>query len=148
MSSEAGAPHVPDYPLDPAPADLSDPEVRSQLSASGLRVFQSICEKWGLNETLARGLLGDVASSTFYSWKAAPEGKTLEQDTLTRISLVIGIYKALNLYFGKELADRWITLANRGTPFDGQTPIEFMIRFGVPGMVAVRRMLDGWAQGQ
>ncbi len=54
-------------------------------------------------------LLGGVASSTFYAWKTRPKGKQLDQDTLTRISLVIGIYKALNIYFGKPWADRWIT---------------------------------------
>jgi hypothetical protein len=74
-------------------------------------------------------------------------GKQLDQDTLTRISLVIGIYKALNIYFSKPLADRWITLRNRGPLFGGATPLEFMLRKGQPGMFEVRRMLDSWRGG-
>ena len=107
-----------------------------------------ITDKWGLNEVQARGLLGGVASSTFHSWKTRPAGKQLDQDTLTRISLVIGIYKALNIYFGKPWADRWITLQNRGRLFSSQAPIDFMLRHGQPGMIEVRRMLDAWRGGR
>ena len=70
----------------------------------------------------ARSLLGGVASSTYHAWKTRPQGKQLDQDTLTRISLVIGIYKALNIYFNKPLADRWITFGNRGPMFAGMFP--------------------------
>ena len=101
-----------------------------------------------MNEVQARGLLGGVASSTFHAWKTRPKGKQLDQDTLTRISLVIGIYKALNIYFGKPWADRWITLENRGPLFAGQAPIDYMLRQGQPGMAEVRRMLDAWRGGR
>ena len=65
-----------------------------------------------------------------------------------RISLVIGIYKALQIYFGKPWADRWVTLENRGPMFAGRTPIDTMLRQGQPGMVEVRRMLDAWRGGR
>ncbi len=100
-----------------------------------------------LTEAQARSLLGGVASSTWHAWKTNPRGKQLDQDTLTRISLSIGIYKALNIYFNKPLADRWITLGNRGPMFAGHSPLEYMIQNGVPGMVDVRRMLDAWRGG-
>jgi hypothetical protein len=93
-------------------------------------------------------LLGGIASSTFHAWKKEPLGKRLDQDTLMRISLVIGIYKALNIYFGKPWADRWVVLANRGPIFAGQAPIDYMLRQGQPGMVQVRRMLDAWRGGR
>jgi len=108
----------------------------------------NIAQKWELNEVQARGLLGGVASSTFHSWKTKPKGKQLDQDTLTRISLVIGIYKALNIYFGKPWADRWITLENRGPLFAGHAPIDYMLRNGQPGMAEVRRLLDAWRGGR
>ncbi len=108
----------------------------------------NIAGKWGLSETQARGLLGGIASSTFHAWKTEPRGKKLDQDTLMRISMVIGIYKALNIYFGKPWADRWVVLANRGSMFAGQTPIDFMLRHGQPGMLQVRRMLDAWRGGR
>ena len=65
-----------------------------------------------------------------------------------RISLVIGIYKALNIYFGEPWADRWVTLENRGPLFAGQAPIEYMVRHGQPGMIQVRRLLDTWRGGR
>jgi hypothetical protein len=67
---------------------------------------------------------------------------------LLRISLVIGIYKALHIYFGEEWADRWVALGNRGSMFAGTAPIEYMIRQGQPGMSQVRRMLDAWRGGR
>ena len=139
-------PQVPGYSFDVAP-DLSRAEVRRKLSPGALRTFVNIAAKWNLTEVQARGLLGGVASSTYHAWKTNPRGKQLDQDTLTRISLAIGIYKALNIYFNKPLADRWVTLGNRGALFAGNSPLEYMVRNGVPGMVDVRRMLDAWRGG-
>src|SRR5580704_8919528 len=131
MSSALVAPNVAGYPFDQA-ANLASAEERGRLTASALKAFVAIAAKWGLNETQARGLLGGVASSTYHAWKSNPRGKRLDQDTLVRISLVIGIYKALNIYFGKPWADRWVTLGNRGPLFTGQAPIDFMLRQGQP----------------
>ena len=139
-------PQVAGYSFDFAP-DLSKPDVRRKLTPGALRTFVNIASKWELTEVQARGLLGGVASSTYHAWKTNPRGKQLDQDTLTRISLTIGIYKALNIYFNKPLADRWITLGNRGPMFAGHSPLEYMIRNGQPGMVDVRRMLDAWRGG-
>ena len=132
------------YSFDKA-ADLTNSSERERLSPSAIKTFVNIAEKSGHNETQARGLLGGVASSTFYEWKSNPKGKRLSQDTLTRISLVIGIYKALNIYFGKPWADHWVTLENRGPLFSGLAPIQYILRQGQPGMMDVRRMLDSCA---
>jgi len=147
MATALAAPNVAGYSFDQAP-DLTDAQERKKLSENAIKVFVNIVQKWNLNEAQARAMLGGVASSTFHSWKTKPKGKQLDQDTLTRISLVIGIYKALNIYFGKPWADRWITLQNRGPLFAGQAPIEYMIRQGQPGMAEVRRMLDAWRGGR
>jgi hypothetical protein len=139
-------PQVAGYSFDFAP-DLSKPDVRRKLTPGALRTFVNIAAKWELTEVQARGLLGGVASSTYHAWKTNARGKQLDQDTLTRVSLTIGIYKALNIYFNKPLADRWITLGNRGPMFAGHSPLEYMIRNGLPGMVDIRRMLDAWRGG-
>jgi hypothetical protein len=137
--------------FDRAP-DLSNPAERARLSKSAIKAFVNIAEKWNLTEAQARGLLGGVASSTYHAWKTRPAGKRssvlrLDQDTLTRISLVIGIYKALHIYFDDRWSDRWMTLGNRGPLFQGHPPIDFIIQEGQPGMVQVRRMLDSWRGG-
>ncbi len=146
MPSVFMMPIVTGYSFDKLP-DLSDAGERERLSPSALKAFVNIAEKWRLSEAQARGLLGGVASSTFYEWKTNSKTKRLNQDTLTRISLVVGIYKALNIYFGKPWADRWVTLENRGPLFSGAAPIHYMLRFGQPGMMEVRRMLNSWCNG-
>lgn len=147
MATALAVPNVPGYSFDQAP-NLSNVEERKRLSESAIKIFVNIARKWDLNEAQARGLLGGVASSTYHAWKTRPKGRHLDQDTLTRISLAIGIYKALNIYFGRPWADRWVTLGNRGPLFAGQAPIDFMLRQGQPGMAEVRRMLDAWRGGR
>ena len=147
MATALVAPHVAGFSFD-QPPNLSDAQQRRRLSENAIKVFVNIARKWALNEVQARGLLGGVASSTFHAWKTKPKGKHLDQDTLTRISLVIGIYKALNIYFGKPWADRWVTLENRGPLFAGHAPIDYMLLHGQPGMAEVRRMLDAWRGGR
>jgi hypothetical protein len=141
------APVIAGYSFDRSP-DLTDAKVRADLSASALKAFLNIASRWELNESQARGLLGGIASSTFHAWKTDPKKQKLTQDTLLRISLVIGIYKALHIYFGEDWADRWVTLGNRGSMFAGATPLDYMIRQGQPGMFQVRRMLDAWRGGR
>jgi hypothetical protein len=66
----------------------------------------------------------------------------LDEDTMLRISYLIGIFKALNILHAENLADRWITLANRNPIFAGATPLQYMLRGGIPAMQVVRRLLD------
>ena len=55
-----------------------------------------------------RGLLGWPASSTFHRYKSGEHG-TLSLDLLTRLSLVLGIYKSLQvLYPEPAFSDAWI----------------------------------------
>ncbi len=143
----AGPEVAPGYRFDKA-ADLTDAAERERLSPTAIRAFLKICDKWALTETQQRALLGGIASSTFHAWKSDPEAQKLSQDTLIRVSLIIGIYKALHIYFSKAWADRWVRLGNRGALFAGRAPIDFMVRHGQPGMVEVRRMLDAWRGGR
>lgn len=143
MQTILEVPPVAGHSFDRSP-DLTDPNARERLSATAIKAFVKIAGRWDLTESQARGLLGGIASSTFHAWKTEPKKQKLTQDTLVRISLVIGIYKALHMYFGEEWADRWVTLGNRGSLFAGSAPIEYMIHQGQPGMLQVRRMLDAW----
>ncbi len=147
MPAQLLEPVIAGYSFDQAP-NLADAAERGRLTPSAIKAFANIAEKWGLNEAQARGLLGGIASSTYHAWRTNRAGKRLDQDTLMRISLAIGIYKALNIYFGKPWADRWVALANRGPLFGGQSPIEYMLRQGQPGMLQVRRLLDTWRGGR
>lgn len=147
MATAIVMPQVAGYSFDQS-ADLANAQTRQRLSGSAIRAFLKLVEKWQLTEAQARGLLGGIASSTFHDWKTAPDKQKLSQDVLIRISLSIGIYKALNIYFGQPLADQWITFGNNGPMFAGLPPLDYMVRQGQPGMVQIRRMLDSWRGGR
>jgi len=62
---------------------------------------------------------------------------------LNRVSLVLGIYKALHiLYPQAELADQWYQLRNANPLLGGKPPVELMIDGGIDGLYWVRRLLD------
>ena len=126
------------------PSRRSDPDVRRQLSGPAVRSFLNIAERWALSVDEQRGLLGWPAASTYHKYKKGDVG-TLSFDTLTRISLVLGIFKALHiLYPEANLADRWIRLPNSNPIFGGRTPIAFLAaEGGIDSMYSLRRLLDG-----
>jgi hypothetical protein len=86
-------------------------------------------------------LLGGVSRAKFYALKKNPAG-ALDQDKLQRVSLLVGIFKALNILHSEKLADAWVSLPNRNRIFAGQTPLQFMVKGGLPNMLVVRRLLD------
>jgi hypothetical protein len=127
----------------PLPADeRREPAVRRRLSAPALRGFFAVGRTWGLAANEERGLLGWPPSSTFHKYKSGDAG-VLSFDTLTRISLVLGIYKALHiLYPEAAFADRWMQMPNSNPLFEGHTPIAFALDAGLDGLFHVRRLLD------
>jgi hypothetical protein len=125
-----------------AAEDRRDPAVRRRLSAPALRAFFNITRAWGLGVAEERGLLGWPPSSTFHKYKSGDAG-ALSFDTLTRISLVLGIYKALHiLYAEAAFADRWVRMPNSNALFGGRTPLAFGVEAGIDGLFQVRRLLD------
>ena len=126
------------------PALLVDLNVRSErerLSKSALKGFFRILERWHVRDEDARELLGGLSSSAYYEWKKNP-ARTLEVDRITRISYLIGIYKALHILYGDELADEWVNLPNTNLIFAGNTPLRYMIGGGLLAMQTVRKLLD------
>lgn len=121
--------------------DLNAKPERERLSAAALKGFFRLAAKWGLKDDVARELLGGISSSSFYEWKKNPE-RVLDVDRITRISFLIGIYKALHILYGDELADEWIALPNKNAIFGGRTPLQYMLAHGLIGMQTVRKLLD------
>jgi hypothetical protein len=124
-----------------APADLSSRAVQEKLSPVAIRAFFRMATHWKLRDEDARGLIGGLSNGSFYQLKRAP-ARTLDQDKLTRVSLLVGIFKALNILYSTKLADSWIQLPNSNPIFGGQTPLSHMLKGGVPSMLRVRQLLD------
>lgn len=129
-----------------ATPDLSCLESRERLSQSAVDGFFAIAEKWRLSQEKIGELLGGVPRSTLYKLRTA--AGTLRQDELTRISYLVGIYKALHILLPEEWANRWMTEPNDNILFGGQAPIEYVIRNGIPGFHQVRSLLDAARGGR
>ena len=145
MAASLALPNVPGYRSESS-ADLSDPATRRRLSRAAVKGFLAIMDKWNLRDPEARELLGGMSTGSFYALKKEP--RTLDQDRLTRISLIVGIFKALNILYSPKLADAWVTLPNSNPIFRGLAPVAYMIQRGQPGMLSVRQLLDARRGGQ
>lgn len=121
--------------------DLNTRPERERLSKSALKGFFKLAAAWKLRDEDARELLGGLSSSAFYEWKKNPD-RVLEVDRITRISYLIGIYKALHILYGDKLADEWVSLLNKNAIFMGRTPLAYMQAGGLLAMQTVRKLLD------
>ena len=129
------------------PTDLSNRDVARRLSPPAVKAFLKIAGLWGLRDEEARQLLGGISNGAYYQLKK--EGsRRLDQDRLTRISLLTGIFKALNILYSKRLADHWMQLPNTNPMFEGDTPLAYLIRGGMPAMLRVRQLLDARRGGR
>ena len=138
------------YPATPAPpappVDLTDRATRERLSGPALRAFFNVMSRWQVKDDDARQLLGGVTNGPYYEMKRSPD-RLLDVDRLTRVSLVVGIFKALGLLYSDALADRWVHLPNTNRIFGGATPLAYMVKGGVPAIHTVRRLLDARRAG-
>lgn len=139
---------VPDLGLDLRKVpDLADPSTRARLSAPAIEAFFSIVDKWQLRNEDAMTLLGGASHGRYFELKKNRKG-LLSQDELTRISLLIGIFKALNILFGQRLANQWVLRPNFNPMFNDSPPMQYLTRGGVPAMIGVRRLLDSRRGGR
>jgi len=129
------------------PADLSNKDVIRRLSPTAVKGFLKIAVLWELRDEDARQLLGGMSNGAYYELKKTGS-RTLDQDRLTRISLLTGIFKALNILYSKKLADRWVHLPNANPMFGGEMPLTYMIKGGLPAMLRVRQLLDARRGGR
>jgi hypothetical protein len=132
----------PSTRYDPTPhINLSSKAERERLSFSAQQAFFNIMDRWTIRDEDARALLGGLSNGPYYKWKRAP-ARLLDTDVLTRISYLVGIFKALNIIYGEKLADEWVRLANSNRLFGGLTPLAYMTQGGIPALQSVRRLLD------
>ncbi|WP_348765023.1 MbcA/ParS/Xre antitoxin family protein [uncultured Salinisphaera sp.] len=141
MTSAAAAQHD-------ARADIHDAELRRRISPGALRSWFGIARQWALTDVQAARLLGTPVS-TYRRWKRAPD-ITLDVGQMERLSLLLGIYKSLEMLLPRaDAADGWIKQPNRNALFGGQTPLERMLAGHIEDLAVVRRHLDaergGWA---
>ncbi len=121
--------------------DLNSRAERERLSRSALMGFFKLVGAWNVRDDDARELLGGLSSSSYYDWKKNPD-RVLEVDRITRISYLLGIYKALHILYGDKLAGEWVHLPNTNIIFAGRAPLAYMLAGGLVAMQTVRKLLD------
>jgi uncharacterized protein (DUF2384 family) len=131
----------------PPPPNLADGNTRERLTPAAVDGVVRLAEIWRLNSTEICALLGSVSERTWFRMKKGEWSGALSQDTLTRVSTLIGIFKGLRLLFSEPLADEWIRLPNKGPLYAGRRPVDVMIEGGIPKLLEVRRHIDALRGG-
>jgi len=134
-------------PVGKAIPDLSKEETRAELSVAAVDAFLTLSEIWRLSTKQAVALLGEGSERTWFRIKAREWDGTLSQDSLTRVSALVGIYKGLHLLFSEQLADDWVRRPNSEEVFGGSSPLDFMIAEGIPAMIQTRGYVDALRGG-
>ena len=118
----------------------------AEVKAVALKAYSKIAESWSLAGREAAAL-ADMSESTWKRAKKPGFGGELTRDQMLRLSAIVGIYKALELYFEPPLARQWVRLPNRGPEFEGARPVDAMIEGGLPKILRVRAYLDALRGG-
>lgn len=114
--------------------------------AVALKAYARIVAAWSLTAPEAAAL-ADMSLSTWKRAKKPDYAGELTRDQMLRLSALVGLYKALELYFSPALARDWLRLANCGPEFDGARPIDAMIAGGLPKILRVRAYVDALRGG-
>ena len=138
-------------PIAATSLNLSEPATRLRLTPSAIDGMIRLAELWQLSTEETCLLLGDMSERSWFRLKKqdgrADRALRLSQDMLTRISVLVGLFKGLRLLFSEPLADDWIRLPNRGPLFGGRSPLAVAIERGIPGMLEIRNHVDALRGG-
>ena len=122
-----------------------------RMAAAGLRAFERIGGHWRLSVDEQLKLLGSPPRSTYFAWRRHPEKAALPRDTLERLSVLLGIWKSLQILLPDEAAaDAWVRKPNAAPFLGGRSALDRMLAGNVGDLHAVRRYLDaarggGWS---
>lgn len=125
--------------------DLSRRADRIRLSAALPAVIRML-DAWHLTRGQQAELL-TLGVRTVQRASKGTDAPELSADQLTRLSLITGIHTALHVLYTRT-PDSWPKRPNGRYPFVGRTPLDLMLTSGIPGLLAVRRLLDGDRSGQ
>ncbi|WP_372611839.1 antitoxin Xre-like helix-turn-helix domain-containing protein [Halomonas sp.] len=118
------------------------PKKRHDMATAAMRTYPNIAKAWGLGEHEAALLLG-VPDSTYRRWRKAPEKSRLDVNHLERMSLILGIYKALQILLPRtDAADSWLCRPNSNPLFNGAAPLDRLRSGLVQDLYVVRQHLD------
>jgi hypothetical protein len=136
-----------DRPVNKPIPDLSIEATRVELTPAAIETFLGLCGIWRLTTKQAIALLGEGSERTWFRIKAKEWEGVLSQDSLTRVSALVGLYKGLHLIFSEALANEWVRRGNTEDIFEGASPLDYMITGGIPAMLKTRGYVDALRGG-
>lgn len=122
------------------------PQITEGEAAAMARATVRMFELWGITDAQARDILGGLAARTYARWKAGEAGR-IDRDLATRLSLLMGIHKALRYLFTDPTRGyAWVRAPNAA--FGDLSPVEVMAQGDMFSLARVRSWLDaergGW----
>lgn len=121
------------------------PQITAEEASAAARAVVRLFEKWKLSDAVAREILGGLSPRTYARWKAGHHGR-IDRDLATRLSLLMGIHKALRGLFAKaERGYAWVGKPNDF--FGGRAPVEIMAEGSIFSLARVRAYLDAESEG-
>lgn len=107
----------------------------------GIKAAVNILESWGVTDAEKAIVLGDFSNATFRRVKGGNLARKLTIDRRTRVSLILGIHKALRTIFIQDKRRlEWINNKNRA--FNDHSPKKLMLSGALIGLHEIRRYLD------
>ncbi len=104
------------------------------------RAAVNLFRHWGITDAEACVLLGGVSKRTYARWKDGEIGR-LTIDQKTRLSVLMGIHKALRILFTeKSRVYDWVKKPNRA--FGGRSALEIMLGGYLTDLFRIRHYLD------
>jgi hypothetical protein len=123
--------------------NLADEAARQHLSGVAIKAMRRLAKLWDVTNGEMSILLGLSSKHDWVTIQSKEWHCLLSEDTLNRVSVLLGIFKALNnLYSLSPLAETWVNRPNMNILFGGRLPIECMIEGGLPMLIKVRDMLQ------
>lgn len=110
------------------------------------RTVLNLFERWGVTDMQAGVLLGGISAKTVQRWKRREYGNP-SRDQADRLSLLLGIHKALRIIYSDAARGyRWVRASN--DLFEGRSALDIMLRGGIEDIRRIRTYLDsvrgGW----
>jgi hypothetical protein len=125
-------------------ATLKSPVYDKSKCAAGLKAAVAILEKWGASGEQATAILRVSRSTYARAKRRDPEWQvSLDEDQLTRISLVLNIHAALRVIFDNpENLYGFMAMANHNAYFHGRSPLQIISSGGILALYDTFRHID------
>ena len=122
------------------------PGITAQEAQAAARAVINLFARWELTDEEAGQILGGLSLRTYARWKKGEIGR-IDRDLATRLSLLLGMHKALRYLFrDPDHAYAWVKKPN--AMFGGRRALDVMLDGSIFALERVRAYLDaergGW----